>query len=330
MNLFNSCKKIHSRLICIFMVVSYTLTISAQTDANALHFWTDRSPFSPSYLVPMTHASLLGRMQQVGYEGQPLSFWGCFSQYKPKLRSLFGGKTQFDLAGYTSTVKIDGNYIFSLGSDNDRVNLGLEGGAVVQQKDVNKISADDMDDASLYDNNEVNPNFSFGVEWIHKRRIVGTEDGETTVGISAKNMEDWLTRQDRRITVNAFYLYGSYRRPTLRMLHLYTGGMMQLYDSDRLQGEIHVALIKAKNREVDAWACGISCRHSLVGNGSTDLIINAGVALGSHLYLGYSFDLVVHGDFASPFSSHEIILEYKFKDKRCHADKSTYYLMGGK
>ncbi|MEE1176544.1 MAG: hypothetical protein U0K71_06025 [Paludibacteraceae bacterium] len=159
---------------------------------------------------------------------------------------------------------------------------------------------------------------------------MGTEDGETTVGISAKNMEDWLTRQDRRITVNAFYLYGSYRRPTLRMLHLYAGGMMQLYDSDRLQGEIHVALIKAKNREVDAWAGGISCRHSLVGNGSTDLIINAGVALGTHLYLGYSFDLVVHGDFASPFSSHEIILEYKFKDKRCHADKSTYYLMGGK
>ena len=87
------------RLFGVIFSLFYTLIISAQTDANALHFWTDRSPFSPSYLVPMTHASLLGRMQQVGYEGQPLSFWGCFSQYKPKLRSLFGIKTQFDLAG---------------------------------------------------------------------------------------------------------------------------------------------------------------------------------------------------------------------------------------
>lgn len=330
MRLLNSCKKIGKRWFVIFIYSLFTANASAQTDANALHFWTDRSPFSPSYLVPMTHASLLGRMQQIGYEGQPLSFWGSFSRYKPKLRSLFGGKMQVDRAGYTSTVKIDGNYIFSLGSDNDRVNLGLEGGTVVQQKDVTKISADDMDDASLYDGNEVNPNFSFGVEWIHKRRIVGTEDGETTVGIAAKNMEDWLTRQDRRITVNAFYLYGSYRRPTLRRLHLFAGGMAQLYDSDRLQGEIHVALIKAKNKEVDAWAGGISCRHSLVGGGSTDLIINAGVGIGEHLYLGYSFDLVVHGDFASPFSTHEIILEYKFKDKRCHADKSSWYLMGGK
>lgn len=65
------------------MVVSYTLTISAQTDANALHFWTDRSPFSPSYLVPMTHASLLGRMQQVGYEGQPLSFGDASASINP-------------------------------------------------------------------------------------------------------------------------------------------------------------------------------------------------------------------------------------------------------
>ncbi len=318
------------RLMLLMFAVFSAIVSFAQTDANALHFWADRSPFSPAYLVPMTHASLVGRMQQVGYDGQPLSFWGAFSQYKPKFRSLFGGKMQYDNAGYTSTIKVDGNYIFSLGSDNDRVNLGLEGGVGIQQKDVGKISADDMDDASLYDNNEVNPNFSFGVEWIHKKRMFGTEDGETTVGFSAKNMEDWLTRQERRITVNAFYLYGSYRRPTMRKLHLYAGGMMQLYDSDRLQGELHVALIKAKNREVDSWAGGVSCRHSLIGNGSTDLIINAGVGLGEHLYLGYSFDLVVHGDFASPFSSHEIILEYKFKDRRCHVDKSTYYMMGGR
>lgn len=325
-------------LATITLIASMSiLSVYGQTDANICHFWSDRSFFNPAYIVPATlHGSLVARSQQIGFDGQPMTAAGNFSLYKPKWRSLIGAQLRYDYAGYTTTAKADLQYAFSLGSEDDRVNFGLSAGTSYKNYDERKIKADEMSDAFLYDyENAFKPNYNFGIEWIHKVNRFSSDQDEFTLGASMLNMEDYFSRYENRITVNEFYAYSSYRLRTVHNLDFYMGGMGQYYDTNRLQGEIHGSIIKTGRDRgdldvIDIWALGLSYRHNAIGRGSSDMIVNAGIAIGPHIYVGYSFDMVVRNDFGKPFSSHEIFFEYKFKDRDCLADKSNYVLLGGK
>ena len=121
----------------------------------------------------------------------------------------------------------------------------------------------------------------------------------------------------------------------LNNLDLYMGVKALYYDTNRLNGELHASVIKTGRDRgdldvIDLWAVGLSYRHNVLGKGSSDMIINAGIAASSNVFIGYSFDLVVRDDFRKPYSSHEIFVQYRFKNRACLADKSSYVLSGGR
>jgi type IX secretion system PorP/SprF family membrane protein len=323
-------------LILTLLLANISISSYSQTDSNIAHFWSNRNYFTPAYVVPMLHASLLQRGQQLGFDGQPFTSVGHFSWYKPKWRSLFGVQLQYDYAGYTSVAKIGGRYAYSLGPDDNRVNFGLQVGISYLHYDESKVKADDMNDLSLFENNNiVNPNYNFGVEWVHKVSRFSSERDEFTLGFSMLNMEDYLNRQRYRNTINELFLYSSYRFQNLSLFDFYGGVMGRYYDMNRLQIELHASAIYTGRHtgnleDYDRVAIGFSYRHNAKGAGMSDIIINAGVSVTKHFYIGYSFDLVVQDDLKRPYSSHEIMLEYKFKNRKCMADQSSYILLGGK
>lgn len=320
---------------CLALVFSHATL--AQTDADILHFWSDRSFFSPAYVTPMFHASLMARKQQFGFKGEPFSVDGEASNYLSSLHSLFGLQLHYDYAGYTTTGKANLRYAFSVGDEYDRVNFGLSGGIAYLHYDEEKIKADNTNDAFLYESdNKIDFNCNMGVEWIHKvtRR---TEDAdEFTLGGSILNMEDLFNWQyQERLFVNSIHGYTSYRYRSIYRLDIYGGTMVKYYDTNRLHGETHLAVIKTRpddgGKEVyDLWALGATYRHNLRGRGASDLIINAGVAPTNHLYVGLAYDVVTGNRTKKAFSSLELFVEYKFKNRACLTNRSGYQLLGGK
>lgn len=335
-------RKIVKHIFTIMLILWATPSqLFAQLDAYACHFWSDHAVFNPANVVPMFNATLLLRGQQIGFKGQPLTARGGVSWYEPNWHSLFGLQLHYDYAGYTHVGKAALRYAFSLGGDKDRVNLGLAAGVSFFDYDLSKVTVDNTNDDYAYseEREPIRANFSFGVEWVHKVDRFSMEEDEFSLGASIMNAEDYLTSREYGNTINTISGYATYRYNTIDQLDLYGGAIVQYYDTNRLQAEIHFSGIITRRDEggleiYDFMAGGLSYKHRIDGTGTSDIAINVGMAATKHLYVGYTFDFVVTDNFNRPFSTHELFLQYRFKNRKClsgyFGKRGDFLYLGGK
>lgn len=313
------------RNIISTIILSFVFTTAnAQMDADFCHFWSDWSLYNPGNTKPYNAGIFLFRGQQLGFDGQPYTAALNFSFFNTKLSSQLGGQLRYDHAGYTTTAKADLSYAYSIGSDHDRINLGLLGGVSFFDYDISLVNVDNESDelAFLEEDKNLRPNFNFGVEWIHRVQKDHADADELTVGGSILNLEDFLSRKHFRNTINSMYLYTAYRYRTIHHMDWLGGILFNLYDTNRSQIELHGAFIltSADDGGLDQYdkiAVGISYRHNIQGYGNNDMTINAGWGITKHFHIGYAFDFVVEDDVAKPFSTHELILQYRFVNRKC-------------
>lgn len=364
-------KMINKKLLAVVIsVLSLYVPVRAQVDSNIGHFWTDRSYFNPAYLVPAFHFSLDARKQQMFWGnhtlgGQPFTSAVNVTWFLHKPGIQLGAQVKYDRAGYTNLSKADASFAYGVGVD-DRVNFGLSCGISYFYYDVSQVKVDDDNDEWAYNlDRTIHPNYNVGVEWIHKvqRRMENAD--EFTLGASALNLEDFNSHNYNRTTVNKFLLYSSYRLCTnmsmtdflsggSKFFDFYCGGLVMYYDKDkvtiddgRTQADLHFSVILVDrdkdfntssynnflNRgNVDRMALGVSLRHNLTGAGWADIVPNLGLAVpGTSFYIGYCCDMVVRDDLGAPRTSHEIFIEYKYRNKHCLTpDNQAYRLLGGK
>ncbi|MBO7506944.1 MAG: PorP/SprF family type IX secretion system membrane protein [Paludibacteraceae bacterium] len=312
------------KIITLIIGAILPLAALAQMDADACHFWSDWSLYNPGNIKPYNAGTLLLRGQQIGFNGQPYTVAANFSFFNAKLSSQFGGEIRFDHAGYTSTAKVDFRYAYSIGSDYDRVNLGLSGGISYLNYDLDKVIVDNTSDELAFSEEEkhLKPNYNFGVEWIHRVDKEYAEADELSVGGSILNLEDFLSRKAFRNTINSMYLYAAYRHRTIHHFDWLGGALFNYYDTNRSQVELHGAAIltAADDGGLDTYdkvAVGVSYRHNVQGYGNNDMTINAGWGITKHFHIGYAFDFVVEDNVKKPYSTHELILQYRFVNRKC-------------
>ncbi|MCQ2193422.1 MAG: type IX secretion system membrane protein PorP/SprF [Paludibacteraceae bacterium] len=325
-------KRLIAEIALFLAIIVNPCVLWAQMDADACHFWNEYALYNPGDVKPYDCAFLLMRGQQIGFDGQPFSVNAVGSMYFDKfqkrnkefnLHSQIGAHLIYDHAGYTSTGKANLKYAYCITDDEHSffVNFGLSAGVSFFYYDNSKVTVDNTIDEVAYDDKENTtlPNFNFGVEFI--KRVGHLREADRIVfGGSMINMEDYFNMQQYRNTINSIFGYASYRHHGkngfARGQHRFDfngGYMINYYDKNRLQNELHGAAIITQNEGgigYDKVVTGISYRHTLQGYGNNDMTFNVGSGIRAQLYIGHAFDLVLKTNVKRPFSTHELFIRY--------------------
>jgi type IX secretion system PorP/SprF family membrane protein len=143
---------------------------TAQSDYDLSQRWFNESIYNPGAVGNhlTTGVFVHARTQWFGTEGTPATQVVTFDTYVQELRSAFGLVVLHDQIGYLNTYNIKLSYAYHIPIGyNSSLALGLSGGWLNRNRNLEGNMADDPNDPLLAQNRVANhdPEFDFGLEY---------------------------------------------------------------------------------------------------------------------------------------------------------------------
>jgi type IX secretion system PorP/SprF family membrane protein len=301
-------------LLIVGLLVGHRAT--AQSDYDLSQRWFNEAIYNPGAVGNhlTTGVFVHARTQWIGTDGAPATQVVTFDTYVQELRSAFGLVVLHDQIGYLNTYNVKLSYAYSIPvGDYSTLALGLSGGWLNRNRNIESNMADDPNDPLLAHNRAANhdPEFDFGLEY----------RGAFKLGASVRHL--------------GFYSYSDFSAPPLTLWAYastrfgVTGfwsiepGVSYNYRSDIHYLEAGAVLYFSKRHGYTAlrdsfWLGAMYRMHR-------QFAVLLGVHLTPQIRLGYSFDYGI-GDLAtlSNRGTHELFFAWHFnrifyKDVCCPA-----------
>lgn len=249
--------------------------------------------------------SLVARNQWNSFDGAPKSLYATATGYSEQLRSQIGAKIFSERVGYTYQSSVSLSYAYNAQLNRTwEVRFGIAGVYYNQSYDVSKIDLLGSDLAVLelirtghYFNAD------FGMEAI---------SSDYKIGLSLRNVvSPFLNNKiNKSIMNNVNTLYGMYRYRTYSIIDV--GAGLALIQAERsLQGEAFASLYFRKSLgEQDFGQIGLYYRSW------NEIGFILGIDLLPSLRMLYSYDYNIGGLARSAWGTHELMLIYKFGERR--------------
>lgn len=300
--------------VFILFLLSFWGGIRAQS--NAMLFsqqMFNKVNFNPAAVgqEPWVDASLYGRMQWVGFDGAPNGGMLNVSGYLPEIRSGISGSVMGESFGQTFNLnaKLGYSYHVHLGKMN-YLTFGLNAGFIFKSFNGKGVIVEDGEDPYVdFENlSDFKPDVDFGI-------VLTLRDFQ--IGLSATHLTAWAydRKNDYFAPHEAYYGYLQYKGDITPEFGM--DPYVCAYYADGIF-KVDAAL---NFRFLDVFWVGGGYRYSDAA------FLMAGVKLGKHFSLGYSYDFGL-GTLRSKHSgSHEVFLSLKFETTKKPAETSDTPLM---
>lgn len=290
--------------IIILILILGCLVVDAQQDPMYTHYMNNTLVVNPAYAGSRDALTLtaLHRSQWVGFKGAPVT--QTVSMHTP-LRNEhigLGLSVMNDKIGPTNNTSVFVDYAYRvILTDASKLSFGLSAGLNIYQANLNSLQLDDPDDPAFQNNinNQVKPNFGFGVYYSRDCFYAGVSVPALMqsryLEVDQTNDNTWFGKEQRHY----FFIAGA-------MLYLSENvafkptTLVKVTQGAPIQADLTASFVLRKRLLIGAMFRTGDSFGGLLGFDITD-----------KLHIGYSYDWS-YGLKTSRYNhgSHEVLLRY--------------------
>ena len=294
--------KTFKKILLVLVLALGSLTINAQQSPMYTHYMNNTLVVNPAYAGSRDALTLtaLNRSQWVGFKGAPLT--QTLTAHMPFRDHVgLGLSVSNDKIGPTNNTSVFADYAYRINlTEKSKLAFGLSAGFNVYHANLNSLQLDQQIDPVYQDiNNNVTPNFGFGIYYSRERFYVGI------------SVPDLL--QNSYLKVNAENITAAIGKEQ-RHYFLIAGTLININDNLDFKPTMLVKVTSAAPIQADLTATFIIMKKLLVG-----AMYRTGDAFGGLVgfditnvfHIGYSYDWS-YGLQTAKYNqgSHEILLRY--------------------
>lgn len=300
--------------ILVLLALSLAPFTQAQQDEQMSVYMHNQLYYNPAYAGSRNAVSAIaiGRFQWVQFEGAPNTQW--FSVHAPFLQQTLGAGIHAvnDRIGNRNRTAIYGdvNASIQLNKRNDRLAIGLSGGADILGYDFSAVKVNDPNDpyyGSVF--SVTKANMGAGAYYYGERFFAGIS--------SPRLFESEDIRLDsiyNRLNARHFFLSGGYVFDLNSVLKLKPSALVKYTPKAPLTVDANVSLLM-----YDKIWFGLMYRYNeALGANVVYTIKNA-------LSIGYSYDFPINGLRTYQYGSHEVFVRYDISPKSTGFTSPRYF-----